>query len=278
MNFENLIRIGFKYLNRNRINYLGNHSRIQPGRINLHWWKVPGSVQNIGDALSPVIVEYMRKRLGCTEYKGSVTKHLLAIGSVIDMSYQDSIVWGSGLLYGNRKFWWRKLRKLDIRAVRGPETRRTLIENGYSCPEVYGDPAVLMPMVYMPESIEKEYDYRVIQHHLFNQMQDYSLSPMTDDWRSFVDEIVKCRLVISSSLHGIILAEAYGVPAVMLKTSLDTFKFRDYYYSTGRFDFPMASSVEEALHMEHAPLPDMGKMQRNIMDAFPSDLWKSSYP
>lgn len=48
----------------------------------------------------------------------------------------------------------------------------------------------------------------------------------------------RCPEVYSSSLHGIILAEAYGVPAVMFRSydkSVD-FKYLDYYASTGRYD------------------------------------------
>ena len=263
------------FLNRHRVNYLKEKSRISANQVNLHWWKVPGSMQNIGDFLSPVVVEYMHRATSRTAHSSNGTIHLLAIGSVIDQSYQNSVVWGSGLMCGNRKLWWRNLRKLDIRAVRGPETRRSLIENGYSCPEIYGDPAILMPLVYMPESLEKKYDYRVIQHHSFAQNVENCLSPIVKDWQQFIDELVKCRLVISSSLHGIILAEAYGIPAIMLKTALNTFKFDDYYHSTGRYDYPMADSVEQALQMEPPTLPDLEPLRQNIMAAFPADLWKS---
>ena len=275
MRIVDLFLIGNKYLNRNRINYLKDKSRISANQVNLHWWKVPGSMQNIGDFLSPIVVEYMHQVTSRTALSANGTTHLLAIGSVIDMCYQNSVVWGSGLMSGNKMYWWRNLRKLDIRAVRGPETRRSLIENGYSCPEVYGDPAILMPLVYMPESMEKKYEYRVIPHHAFDQNGKNYLSPITQDWQQFIDELVKCRLVISSSLHGIILAEAYGIPAIMLRTRLGTFKFEDYYHSTNRYDYPMADSVEQALQMEPPALPDLESLRKNIIAAFPADLWKS---
>ena len=42
----------------------------------------------------------------------------------------------------------------------------------------------------------------------------------------------KAKLVISSSLHGIILAETYGIPAILLmdKVTNNMFKYNDYYY------------------------------------------------
>lgn len=98
---------------------------------------------------------------------------------------------------------------------------------------------------------------------------------MLTDWRVFIDEIIKGKLVISSSLHGIILAEAYGVPAILLyEKDMNLFKYKDYYHSTGRYDFPIAKSIEEALTMKPAPIPDMSVLQKNLLESFPADLWK----
>ena len=47
-----------------------------------------------------------------------------------------------------------------------------------------------------------------------------------------------CAYIVSSSLHGICVAEAYGIPAVWVRLADNIvggeFKFRDYYASTGR--------------------------------------------
>lgn len=270
-----LLSICFNYLFRNKIILTNSSTRTVSNGVNLHWWSIDADVQNVGDCLSPVITDFVKKRLNVdNSCKKKGRLHLFAIGSIIDGGYQDATIWGSGILRGNRTFWWRRIRNLDIRAVRGPETRRTLIANGYSCPEVFGDPAILLPLFYSPKSANKEYAYRVIPHHSFLQNQDNLLSPLTCNWEEFVDELVKCELVISSSLHGIILAEAYGVPAILLETTLDMFKFRDYYHSTGRYNFPIAGSVEEALQMKPAPLPLLDEMQKNLLESFPVDLWK----
>lgn len=77
------------------------------------------------------------------------------------------------------------------------------------------------------------------------------------DYRKFIDRIVNAELVISASLHGIILAEAYGIPAIMLNDtpSEDITKYKDWYFSTGRKKFPIADCVEDALHMKVQTLP-----------------------
>ena len=93
---------------------------------------------------------------------------------------------------------------------------------------------------------------------------------LSDDWMAVIDKIVMTKLVICSSLHGIILAESYGVPAILLNDyGMNLFKYEDYYYSTGRFDFPVAKTVEEALKLAPPPLPDFTEMRESLVSSFP---------
>lgn len=278
MTFEIATHILNAFLLRNRIILTDRTHKARKKAVNIHWWGLSGENQNVGDALSPVVVEYLKQRNGIRHDRScnGKTRHLYAIGSIVDVAYQNATVWGSGILNGQRSLWWRKLRSLDIRCVRGPETRRVLIANGYQCPECYGDPAILLPLIYNPTldpTHIKTYEYRVIPHHSDGDTYENALSPMVVDYQAFIDELTKCKRVISSSLHGIILAEAYGIPAVLLKHNLNMFKYEDYYHSTGRYDFPIASTVEEALVIEPAPLPELKSLQENLIRAFPADLW-----
>ena len=81
--------------------------------------------------------------------------------------------------------------------------------------------------------------------------------------------------MISSSLHGIILAESYGVPAIFLNWGMDDqqTKFYDWYYSTGR-KMSECKSIEDALESSAPILPDVSDLQKNLMDSFPYDLWE----
>lgn len=144
------------------------------------------------------------------------TKHLYGIGSIITSGYQDAVVWGNGCLREStyKRFWWRYFRKLDVICVRGPISRDILIANGYKCPNFYGDSAILMPLIYSPK-IQKKYPYTVVHHFLFdNKNESFSISPMVKDYKPFIDRIANSKLIISSSLHGIILVETYGISAI----------------------------------------------------------------
>lgn len=233
--------------------------------------------KNLGDNISPVIVKYVAAKYGIDyEQKTRNTSHLYAIGSIITAGAQDCTIWGSGLL--NTKILGRLYhRKLDVRAVRGPLTRAVLIDRGYIVPEVYGDPAILMPLIYNP-TVEKKYPVSVITH--VNEETEipkgniHQIDIVTDDFKHFVEEIKASELVISSSLHGIIFAEVYGVKAVMLNPKKDLFKYFDYYYGTQRYTFPIAETVEEALHIKPVELPKLENMRENLLEAFPVDMWK----
>lgn len=190
---------------------------------------------------------------------------------------QKATVWGSGLLSPYRLYLKRlKLAELDIRSVRGPKTRNVLIDMGIKCPEIYGDPVILMPKIYNPENLGKEYEVSLITH--FSDVSCYDtynrINMITTDYKYVIDEIVKSKLVISSSLHGIILSEVYGVPAILLNKGGDLFKYIDWYESTRRSDIRIADSIERALKMEPVELPQLEELQEKALIAFPKDLWE----
>ena len=257
--------------------------------MNLNAWFVPNSTHsNVGDYLARVVVEETCKLNGIDFHKKvDKTKHLYAIGSIL-LGFQDATIWGSGFGYDKPRKWYsfmydwfhRNYHKTDIRAVRGPETRRILMQMGISCPEIYGDPAVLMPLFYSGKQPKRKLDYVLIPHYSkFEKYKDdpYARSTFCKGYRQFIDSLLEARLVISSSLHGIVLAEAYGVPAVLLSDTPteDITKYKDWYYSTGRSSFTVANSVEQALEQGGTPVNChfIEQMQKNLLESFPVDLW-----
>ena len=234
---------------------------------------------NLGDTLGDVIIRFLLGQKNIDIDKTvSKTKHFYCVGSNIHGGYQDATIWGSGTFPKNKKRAFLQKhcgRKLDIRAVRGPLTRQLVL------PEVYGDPAILLPMIYNPV-VPKSYERLVIpqfaEEVVFrkNHHHEHMISMNTNDYKSVINEILASRIVYTSSLHGIILAEAYGVPAVFfrgLPRVLD-FKYLDYYYSTGRYDVVLSDSFEEALNVSPPPLPDLSKLRKDLLNSFPYDLWE----
>lgn len=245
--------------------------------INLEWWD---KKDNLGDYLSMVICQWMLERKQCDpDYVTLKTIHLSAVGSILGLAPYDAVVWGSGIhCLGEITAIMRrkKLVKYDIRAVRGPVTKAILEENGYYADCAIGDPAVLMPLIYPAEKKGKRYPYSVVQHHTCpKETQGHRISIATKDYKYFIEEILKSEKVISSSLHGIIIAESYGIPAVFWNDGMDQelMKYYDWYYSTDRMSVKVAKTLEEAVEMEPMPLPELREMQKSLLASFPYDLW-----
>ncbi len=273
--------------------------KAQENRVNVHihdvkltGWKYydNGSYPyNLGDYLAVPICDFMLKKKGIDIDKPiSCKKHLFTVGSAGLRSFQNATMWGTGIMYdGLRGAWWEKYwdashRQLDIRAVRGPLTREVFLRLGHKCPEIYGDPGILMPLIYKPTIPKFKKEFAIIPQYtreieLRSYYPDDNLISMcTNDYKAVIDKIVSCKIVYSSSLHGIILAESYGVPAIFFRqvSSKIDFKYKDYYASTGRFDVPMANNLAEAFSFEAPAIPDLKILQDNIMNAFPYDLWE----
>lgn len=115
-------------------------------------------VFNWGDDLNLHLTrELFQKHI--IDYNASIISWLshstnyMFIGSVLHAANKNTIVWGSGMLSENYP---PKNAPQKILAVRGPLTRQQLIERGIDCPEVYGDPALLLPLCYQPV-VKKKY-------------------------------------------------------------------------------------------------------------------------
>lgn len=165
-------------------------------------------------------------------------EYIVGLGSIIQHSTKNAKVWGSGFQNPKDTFKGGKLL-----AVRGPETNQELIKRGYGPVPVYGDPGLLMPLIYRPK-VQKKYDVGIIPHI---KEKEYIQSKIvgegiriiklqTNDVEHTIQDILECKVVLSSSLHGLIFSQAYGIPAVLFRsfhTSEWQFKNIDYLKSVG---------------------------------------------
>jgi pyruvyltransferase len=203
------------------------------GRPGANWHR---DDNNFGDQMAPFLFQAATGHVPFW-VPGWYPGKILGLGSLIHRIKDGDVVWGTGAIMDAPV---KPHEKARILAVRGPLTRKLL---GADVPETYGDPALLLPRYY-DEPQEEVYDVGVVPHFLdkpFMQLPSdgsISLIDVQMPWRTVVDNIRKCSCIISSSLHGLVVAEAYGVPAVWVsagdRLTGGAFKFHDYYLGTGR--------------------------------------------
>lgn len=231
-------------------------------RVDLYWFRPQrGRRTNFGDALSPFLIERL---CGVTVHWADpdqwyrYPRFHLCIGSILGRAKPNAIVWGSGFGTSENTLSQPPLR---ICAVRGPASREKLLSLGLTCPEVYGDPALLLPRVYQPTR-KQTHRLGFVPHYVdednawlqrVRERADLKVIDVQhEDVSAVVDEILSCELVASSSLHGIVVADAYGIPSIWIELSDKVlgrgFKFRDYFRSVRReVDGPLVVDRETTL-------------------------------
>lgn len=207
---------------------------------------------NWGDDLNEFLWEYISSKK-CVSIPYSIlffkkfTCYSL-IGSIISFyDLSNKIIYGSGLISPYEKITGKPKK---IYSVRGPLTREYLIKTGIECPEKYGDPAILLPLFYRPvrklntrgsiiANMGTDTSDNVCFHELCDRLNLNVINLVDyEKWTDVIDEIANSEFVISESLHGLIVAETYGVPNVWVEfkdhPNYWTFKFYDYFYSIGK--------------------------------------------
>ena len=220
--------------------------------IDVYWWSKArfenSKLENFGDALVPYLLqnstseEFQWTRPNTkTKFKFFKRKHFLIIGSIISAATTHSIVWGAGIIDSKDK-----VKQAKFLAVRGPKTRDRLLELGYTVPQVYGDPALLLALFFKQKPSHVKYEYGIIPHYVDYEYvkERYSkyekikiINLLTDDVEDVINQFLECKHILSSSLHGVIVAHAFGIPALWTKVSDklagDDIKFEDYFSSVG---------------------------------------------
>jgi hypothetical protein len=208
-------------------------------RVLAFWCRIP-SRANFGDALTPWLTKQITGRYPrFVRHDDPRPKHLVT-GSIIAYATRGTIVWGAGL----------HRRTDDISpharlvAVRGPLTRARAIASGADCPEVLGDPALLLPR-FRPAAPGPRRSIGVAPHFAdmprlaasWRPRSDVKLIDLQAPVEEVIDAITSCECILSSSLHAIIASHAYGIPAGWVKfrdlPSGDDSKFHDHHQAVG---------------------------------------------
>ncbi|SEA65342.1 polysaccharide pyruvyl transferase family protein [Rubrimonas cliftonensis] len=211
--------------------------RAQPG---------PPPYVNVGDALSPFLLTMVSGRPAAAADFVSDAPRIAAIGTIAQNFAGGRVeVWGAGcspwsdpLSPRRRPFVPPAGTEFRLHATRGPLSARLL--SGGGAPDVpFGDPAALLPRFYAAP-VEKRWELGVVLH--LSELADRGFEavakpaiaryaapadgsvrlitmvapPTVAATRDKIDEIRACRRIVSTSLHGLAIAAAYGVPCLYL--------------------------------------------------------------
>lgn len=194
------------------------------------------TTDNFGDTISlPILSHFVGRPVELAER--SEHGKVLAVGSILNAMRSGDVVWGAGVQEDRRY----QAQGATFLAVRGPLTRSCI--DGVDVPPVYGDPGLLLPLVYDPV-VELVHDVGVVPHFVDAEESrrrnpDALHISTQQDWRAVVRQVKSCRRIVATSLHGIVAAEAYGIPVMWNgsysgKIRSPNLKFQDYFLGTGR--------------------------------------------
>lgn len=262
--------------------------------IKLFWCRGRGredaDKQNFGDYLSANLVEVFSGR----KVVHAAIKHadMIAVGSVLNREKKARRwglprklhIWGTGSGSPEYTFSGRHY----YHAVRGLKCKEQIQD--LKCQPVMGDPGLLSPWV-IRKPTSRKISVGLIPHFCHHNAPEIAaLQSMIPKARiinvfspvkQVLEEIASCDFVLSSSLHGLIVADSFGVPNQWLSLERSReweFKFHDYYSSYGLFDHEpvMPKEIIEShswsvdRYMKDYHRPGLEAMQHGLISAFPS--------
>lgn len=249
---------------------LNPNGSMDDDHVAAFWWD---KRTNFGDAIGPWIVARTTGKVPVnTRGTGLGQPSLMSVGSILgQIEREDTQVWGTGLiepLQGSRLTKLKSMNQPEVFAVRGKLTREELVSKaGWTVPEVYGDPGLLLPrFIDRSAGIASEGRVAVVPHYAHVD----SFQPSAGEHVHFVDveqglervvrEIAAAEAVVSTSLHGLIIAQAYEVPWVWLRITDsplmgDDFKFEDFFSTLSRAEVTVVEcSAHEVAELDLAEI------------------------
>ena len=215
------------------------------------YWYQNNKYPNLGDDFTAILLRRKYKYNPiCVDFPEA---DLIATGSILggpwagmDKGREKTLhVVGSGLMTPETRVTPKE--KLRIHSVRGYLSKEKLGAIDSEKISV-GDPGLLIPSLVAQKENNKNIEVGVILHHTnagneqlkqqFSHLPVSFLDIRTLDLDSFVERMRSCTIILSQSLHGLIFADALGIPNAWLILNRihmgGNFKFYDYFTSVGR--------------------------------------------
>lgn len=204
---------------------------IHGNSVDTYWYT---GESNFGDLQNPLILSHYGF---LPIYANRNNAEVVVLGSVlqgIPESY-SGIIAGAGLISDQvRKFPYAR-----ILAVRGVLTRDRI---GAPKDVVLGDPGLLVPFIFRRQ-VSHKYGLGLVPHYVDKNDErirnivsrypnDVLFIDVQDKPKHVIRKIRQCEFILSSSLHGIVTADAFRIPSRWIclsgKVKGDGFKFKDY--------------------------------------------------
>lgn len=170
--------------------------------INAYWWRPRKAPWNFGDELGAIILRHYGFKVKRVSFAKA---DYLLTGTLLDPAERknpNATVIGSGSGYTHDAE-----HNFKVLAVRGKLTADTL---GVDVP--LGDLGLLVSRIWTKEPAK--YNIGVVRHYV--DKNEYPFADIVIDATEPAEQVIKkissCRVIMSSSLHGIIVADSYGIP------------------------------------------------------------------
>jgi len=252
--------------------------------IKVFWWRYKYPYQlNFGDEITPILIE---KLFGFRcEWSHPSKCDMAGAGSIIEILQRDTqgnrcYVWGSGFIKPGTN---NTLDNLFFTAVRGESTRKRISEANLPL----GDPGLLVSRAIDKSTFTSD-KIGLLAHYADSELpivqqakadERFILIDPLSNPIQVAKEISECKLVLSSSLHGLIFSDSYSIPNAWIRISDNltggAYKFEDYYSATDRpinkadttriFD----NSYLQELIETYMPVPNLSELQDGLMKSFP---------
>ena len=170
--------------------------------IRAWWWRSNKKPYNFGDELGAIILT----KLGYNVRRVAIDKaDVLLTGTILDIAEKDNpnaTVVGSGSGYTHDSD-----HNFNILALRGKLTAINMVSDA-----PLGDLGLLASRIWTKS--ETRYNIGVVRHYV--DTDDYPFADIvidaTEDVETVIKKISSCKVILSSSLHGLIIADSYGIP------------------------------------------------------------------
>ena len=159
------------------------------------------------------------------------------------------IIYGTGFISSDNFQNESYVRNIKIKAIRGNVSLQRIEKNGIKASEkvILADPGILAPFLLnltnkKDFNFQKEYDLCVIPHFVDSknilikthiQINNSIILNINSNPIEFIRSLLKCKNILSSGLHGLIVADSLGIPNMRMivsdKIIGGDYKFRDYY-------------------------------------------------